>query len=260
MNIKLISIYQYNIDPDVPEKNIERIQDSASRAASENSSLLILPELCLHGYNYAKIAGWTEWMLPSLTNVICEIARSNSISLAGSYVENDQGKFYNTFMMVNAEGLIIQKYRKIHLFNLLGEGDFFSPGDSITPFHSEFGISGSAICYDLRFPEFFRKLANNGFQLVIIPAEWPKPRIEHWNVLLRARAIENQVFVIGVNCVGSILGVDYGGNSAVINPWGDVIAELGESDGLLTVQIDLDNVEDVRNRIPVWLDRKPDLY
>jgi predicted amidohydrolase len=260
MNTKLISIYQYNINPNDLDLNLQRIMESARLAAIEKSSLLILPELCLHGYNYARINGWKNWMLPAVTDVIGEIAKSNSIAIAGSFVENDQGKLYNTFVMVNSEGMIVHTYRKIHLFNLLGEGDFFSAGNEIRPFNSELGITGSAICYDLRFPEFIRKLALNNCGVMIIPAEWPKPRIEHWKILLQARAIENQVFMIGVNCVGSVLGVDYGGNSAVVNPWGEVIASLDENEGLITVPIDLDLVEDVRKRIPVWADRKPDIY
>jgi predicted amidohydrolase len=260
MNTKLVSIYQYNINPNDPDLNLQRIMEAARLAAKENSSLLILPELCLHGYNYARINSWNTWMLPSLTNVIGEIARSYSIAIAGSVVEYVQGKFYNTFVMVNSEGLIVHTYRKIHLFNLLGEGDFFSAGNEIKPFNSDLGKTGSAICYDLRFPEFFRKLALNNCGVMIIPAEWPKARIEHWKILLQARAIENQVFVIGVNCIGSVLGVDYGGNSAVINPWGEVVASVGENEGLITVPIDLDLVNEVRKRIPVWEDHKPDLY
>jgi predicted amidohydrolase len=260
MNTKHISIYQYNINPNDPDVNLQRISESAKLANKEKSSLLILPELCLHGYNYATITEWKNWMLPSVTNAIGEIARSNSIAIAGSFVEKVNRNFFNTFMMVNSEGIIVHTYRKIHLFNLLGEGDFFSAGNEIKPFNSELGITGSAICYDLRFPEFFRKLALNNCYVMIIPAEWPKVRIEHWKILLEARAIENQVFVIGVNCIGSVLGVDYGGNSAVINPWGEVVVSLGENEGFITVPIDMDLVEDVRKRIPVWTDRKPDIY
>jgi omega-amidase len=260
MNTKLVSIYQYNIDPNDPDINLKRIKGSARIAAKNKSSLLILPELCLHGYNYTRINEWKEWMLPGVTSILGEIACSNSIAIAGSFVEKDKGRFYNTFVMINSEGLIVHKYRKMHLFNLLGEGDFFSPGNDIKPFNSVLGVTGSAICYDLRFPEFFRKLAINNCRVLIIPAEWPKPRVEHWKTLLQARAIENQVFVIGVNCVGSVLGVDYGGNSTAVNPWGEIIAKLGEKEGLATVQIDLDLVDDVRKRIPVWSDRKPDLY
>jgi omega-amidase len=260
MNTQLVSIFQYNIDSNDPNLNLQRIKESARLAAKEKSSLLILPELCLHGYNYASINGWNKWTLPSVTDVIGEIAMSNAISIAGSFVENEHGNFYNTFVMVNSEGFIVHKYRKIHLFNLLGEGDFFSAGNEIKPFNSVLGITGSAICYDLRFPEFIRKLAVNNCRVMIIPAEWPKTRIEHWKILLQARAIENQVFIIGVNCVGSVLGVDYGGNSAVINPWGEVVASMEEKEGLITIPIDLDLVEEVRNRIPVWADRRPDLY
>ena len=121
-------------------------------------------------------------------------------------------------------------------------------------------MTGAGICYDLRFPEVFRKLVLAGSRLIIIPAEWPSSRIEHWRILLQARAIENQVFMIGVNCTGNVLGFDYGGHSAVISPWGKILGELDDQEGFLTVKIDLDEVEQVRKRIPVWADRKPGIY
>jgi predicted amidohydrolase len=260
MEEKSISIYQYNINPDEPEMNFSRIRTSAEKAVQEGSSLLILPELCLHSYNYRKIPAMQPWILPDVCNVFSQIARANSISIAGTFVEMDQGRYFNTFIWVGSDGTILHKYRKIHLFDLLGEGDFFSAGDIISPFTTVFGLVGAGICYDLRFPEFFRKLVLAGSRLIVIPAEWPSVRIEHWRVLLKARAIENQVFIVGVNCTGSILGVDYGGQSAVISPWGEILGELGVGEGFLTVKIDMDEIEKVRRKIPVWNDIRPEIY
>ena len=255
-----ISIYQYNINPHEPEMNFQAIQESAKKAAQAGSSLLVLPELCLHGYNYEKIPAMDRWLLSTVGDELSKIATSNSIAIAGTFVEFHEGKYFNTFMFMDSEGTLRHTYRKIHLFGSLGEGRFFTAGDLIAPFFTIFGTTGAAICYDLRFPEVFRKLVIAGSRLIIIPAEWPTSRIEHWRILLQARAIENQVFMIGVNCTGKVLGFDYGGHSAVISPWGKILGELNDQEGFLTVKIDLDEVEQVRKRIPVWADRKPGIY
>ncbi len=257
---KRISIYQYCINPLDPAENLAKVKYAASHSALQNSSLLVLPELCLNGYCYERIPHYHEYFLPSIATALKEIAKANRIALVGSFIEYDAGNYYNTFIYINAFGEIIHQYRKIHLFNLLGEGEFFKPGSNISTFQTDDTTIGSGICYDLRFPEFCRKLSIDGAEMIILPAEWPAKRIDHWKVLLKARAIENQVFVVGVNCTGNILDVDYGGNSAIIDPWGELITHLEEAEGLVTAEIDLNEIESVRSRITVWKDRKPRLY
>ena len=113
---------------------------------------------------------------------------------------------------------------------------------------------------DLRFTELFRKYALGGARLVILPAEWPGRRAAHWKILLRARAIENQMFVLGVNRVGESKGEWFGGGSAVIDPWGEAVVEGGEGPTLLHAEIEMGLVDEVRKRIPVFEDRRPDIY
>jgi omega-amidase len=138
------------------------------------------------------------------------------------------------------------------------EDKWLNAGNSLEIIPTPWGPVGLAICYDLRFPEMFRKYALQGVKMVLIPAEWPSRRIEHWRVLLRARAIENQMFVVATNCVG---GSDpIGGHSAVIDPWGQVIIEGEQEQVLLTTEIDLDVVNQVRERIPVLKEVRPDIY
>jgi predicted amidohydrolase len=122
------------------------------------------------------------------------------------------------------------------------------------------GLTGIAICYDLRFPELLRRYAVQGAKLIIIPAEWPIERIDHWRALLQARAIENQAYIVATNSAGKTGDKIFGGHSAVIDPWGKVMVELGEQPGLATVDIDLDYVDTVRARIPVFEDRRTDIY
>jgi predicted amidohydrolase len=122
-------------------------------------------------------------------------------------------------------------------------------------------MTGLGICYDLRFTEMWRKYALGGARLFLLPAEWPARRAAHWQTLLRARAIENQVFVAACNRVGESKGETFAGKSAAIDPWGDAVVEAGaENEVLLTCEIDLAKVDDIRQRIPVFKDRRPELY
>lgn len=116
------------------------------------------------------------------------------------------------------------------------------------------------ICYDLRFPELARSLALDGAHIVFVPAEWPHPRLNHWRALLQARAIENQMFIVAVNRVGKGGNHTFCGHSMVVDPWGSILAEMKEEEASLTVDIDLEEVDRVRRKIPVFKDRIPDCY
>ena len=137
-----------------------------------------------------------------------------------------------------------------------------TPGDALPVFDLPWGRTALAICYDLRFPEMWRHYMQAGAQLILIPAEWPIPRVEHWRLLLRARAVENQLFVVGCNRAGG--GSDsqhpFGGHSAAVDPWGKVLVEGELEPGLFLATLDLEEVARCRRLFP-WLDdRRPDLY
>jgi predicted amidohydrolase len=140
------------------------------------------------------------------------------------------------------------------------EEQYLAPGQAATLLDLPWGKTGLIICYDLRFPELIRHYALQGARLILIPAEWPHPRREHWRTLLRARAIENQCFVAACNRVGQSKGAAFFGASTVVDPWGEPLIEGGETEALLTVTIDLAQVDVVRQRIPVFADRRPELY
>ena len=166
----------------------------------------------------------------------------------------------NTCTWHNTTGEHVATYSKLHLFRLMAEEKFLTAGEGPTIVETPWGKMGLAICYDLRFPELFRWYALNGVSAVIIPAEWPHPRLMHWRTLLRARAIENQMFIIACNRVGSKGNDRFFGHSAIVDPWGETIIEGGESEMLLTATVDLASVEAVRKKIPVFADRRPDVY
>jgi predicted amidohydrolase len=148
----------------------------------------------------------------------------------------------------------------VHLYRLMKEDLCLTAGAQTTIVELPWAPAGLAICYDLRFPELFRKYALAGARMVILPAEWPRPRLAHWRTLLRARAIENQMYVIACNRVGGTSGDQFPGHSAIVDPWGRAIVEGGEDEEVLTAEINLDEVTSFRKLIPVFEDRRPDLY
>jgi predicted amidohydrolase len=157
-------------------------------------------------------------------------------------------------------GRLAGVYRKIHLFSLLGEDRVFSAGDRWLAADTSIGKIGVIICYDLRFPELSRRLAVEGAQILCIPAQWPKPRDEHWRTLLLARAIENQFFVVASNTCGMIGKLDFFGTSMIIGPRGEVLAEAGEQETEITASLDMRDMADWRAQIPCLRDRRPELY
>lgn len=171
--------------------------------------------------------------------------------------------YSNTGFVVTAKGFSwAQGYRKIHLFSPLNEHRNFLPGDTLGLFPSPFGALGLAICYDVRFPEQFRALQKKHAKIIFLPSAWPLSRLQHFRLLLQARAVENQVFMVGINRVGlSARGFPFAGHSMVVNPWGDILFEMGEKKvGWGMVEIDLKDVQNARGRLNVLADARLDLY
>jgi predicted amidohydrolase len=142
----------------------------------------------------------------------------------------------------------------------MDEDRYLQPGSAPLLLDLPWGPTAFAICYDLRFPELFRRYAVEGAKIIVLPAEWPMERIEHWRALLIARAIENQCYMIATNACGQTGETIFGGHSMIEDPWGKIVMELGEQPGLATAEIELELVDAVRKRIPVFDDRRPELY
>jgi predicted amidohydrolase len=179
---------------------------------------------------------------------------------------NDNGKASNASILFDPQGRIAGIYRKAHLFAMIREADHLASGNSLCIVDTPWGKIGLTICYDIRFPELFRTYALKGAMIVLSPMAFPHPRIEHWKTLVRARAIENQFFMIGTNRVGEEnLGrcgkISYCGASAIIDPWGVTVIEGSETkEELLTAAIEVNKVNEVRGKMSVLRDRRPDLY
>jgi omega-amidase len=244
-----IAIWQEHILFGDGRANLDGLQGMARQASQHGANLLLIPELALHGYHRASITGAKELHLPYHQTELGAIAQQEKIAIAGSFVEEQDGRAYNTMTYIHSDGSCAGSYRKTHLFKKLNEHTFFQPGDHLTVVDTPFGRIGLAICYDLRFPEIFRAMTRAGATGFLISAEWPAERIHHWKALLQARAIENQAWVAACNCTGLTGKVEFGGNSMIALPGGDVFC-AGADPQLWRQTIPLEQVVEIRKANP----------
>jgi predicted amidohydrolase len=222
--------------------------------------LAILPELWNIGaFNYRDLEASAQSLDGNLVTALKSAAQTANIWLhGGSFVERlPDGGMANTAVLIDPTGKLVAHYRKIHLYGFdKGEAVTMTRGTEVVQIESTpVGSAGLAICYDLRFPELFRKQGDAGIETILITSGWPTPRINHWRVLLQARAIENQCWVIACNEVGPNGNVMLGGNSMVVSPRGEIVAEAGTSEEVLYADIDLTEVEQFRLEHPFQRDR-----
>lgn len=244
----------------------------AQLEALPDADLVVLPELWAHGgFASDTWAEQAETLDGPTVRRLAEVARKRRFWLhGGSIIERvvdgaDPGRegrgLWNTSLLFAPDGDLAATYRKIHRFGFGdGEPKLLEAGEDLTVASVRFAGGsadlGLATCYDLRFPELFRGLLEGGAGVVVVPAAWPLPRVEHWRLLGRARAVENQTWVLQCNTAGTHSGVTMGGHSQVIAPTGEVLGALGEDAGVLNVEIDLDLVAQTRELFPVLRDRR----
>jgi predicted amidohydrolase len=263
-----ISLIQSDIAWNDPSENITRCQTLAKRALDEGGELLIFPEMYSCGFS-APTGLLAKESSRIGTEFLLDFAAKYGVTLVGSMPELAQdGRLYNQAIAVSPEG-IIAEYRKIHLFSFGDENRHYSAGTAISQFklksdrHGDDGASVLRctlfICYDLRFADLFLAQAPHT-DLFIIIANWPHTRRDHWITLLKARAIETQSYVAGVNRVGSGGGLTYSGDSSLYHPDGTLVGALGDEAAILTRDIDSKNVASWRDLFPALKDRREDLY
>lgn len=260
-----VTLVQMDCHLGQPATNFDRAEEFVSEAARRGSDLVVLPELWSTAYDLENAGAHATPLAKNARDGgwfghVAQWAQQHGIWLTGSLLEAQNGRVNNCMALYNPAGELTAVYRKIHLFRLMQEEQYLAPGQEATLVDLPWGRAGLAICYDLRFPELFRRYALAGARLMVLPAEWPNPRREHWRTLLRARAIENQCFVVACNRVGESKGNTFFGASTVIDPWGEALIEGGAAETLLTVTLDLGRVDEARRRIPVFQDRRPELY
>ncbi|WP_226585352.1 carbon-nitrogen family hydrolase [Halobacillus litoralis] len=255
-----IAMIQMDIAFGNPEENRKQAAAKIEEAAQSGSEFILLPELWTTGYDLPRFEDIAEGLDGPSHQLMKEKAVRYGVTIAGSLAEKKDGNYYNTLVAYDAGGERVLDYRKAHLFRLMDEEKYLESGDAKGNFTVGDVPLAGVICYDIRFPEWMRTHMLNGARGLFVVAEWPEPRIDHWRSLLISRAIENQCFVIACNRAGADANNTFGGHSMVINPWGEVLAEAGLDEEILYASIDFKEVEAIREQIPIFQDRRPDLY
>jgi len=256
---------------DVKEKNLRKAEEMIDQAVQAGAKVVVLPEMfnCPYQNRYfslfAEEEGGLSWQEMSL------IARRNNIFLVGGSIPeiDEENHIYNTSYVFDPQGRQIAKHRKMHLFDIdvkggqyFKESDTLTAGNRVTVFDTPYGRFGLMICYDIRFPELSRALVQRDAKFIVVPAAFNMTTgPAHWELLFRTRALDNQVFTIGAAPARDISGsyVSYG-NSLVVDPWGTVLQRLGGEEGILVQELDLAQIEKVREELPLLKHRRNDVY
>ena len=254
-----IAIAQWNIQDGDIDYNISKLKTFSEKAKAQNADLLQIPEMWYFGYDYDNFKKFGSGLSEGAFKEISQVAKEFQIAVCGTSAKKENNGFYNTMTFVDQFGDIQFAYDKLHLFAPMGEADNFKPGNKIEVGEWEDWTIGLAICYDLRFPELFRKQIIQGAKLILVSAQWPVTRIEHWDLLLRARAIENQAFVVGCNRTGSTEDYTFPGHSAIIAPDGNVMIQADDSEGIWQTEITIDILYNYRKTLPFLYDIRNDL-
>ncbi|KEO85128.1 carbon-nitrogen family hydrolase [Tumebacillus flagellatus] len=256
-----LALLQMDIAFGQPEANRAKVREWVAEAARGGAEWVVLPEMWNTGYSLTNITEIADRDGQETIALMSELARTHNLHIhAGSVANLVDGKVYNSTFVFNPQGDVIGTYSKIHLFRLMDEEKYLEAGNEIGLFEWNGVQVGTMICYDLRFPELTRTMSLAGAQIVFLPAEWPHPRLNHWRHLQIARAIENQMFFVSTNRVGTAGETEFFGHSMVIDPWGEVLVEGDETEQILYATVDLGIVPEIRSRIPIFEDRRSELY
>ncbi len=252
------------------EESRAKAKAMVSEAAKNGAQVIALPEMwnCPYANEYFKPYGEPED--GPTVQFLSDLAKEQDIYLiGGSISELDGDKVYNTSYSFDREGQLIGKHRKAHLFDInvkngirFMESDTLSPGDKATVIDTEYGKIGVAICYDVRFPELSRKMALEGAKLIVLPAAFNMTTgPAHWDLTMRARALDNQVYFAAVSPARDLKGVYRAyGSSCIATPWGEFLVKTDEKEGIVYGDIDLDYVESIREQLPLLKHRRPEIY
>jgi predicted amidohydrolase len=259
-----VSVAQISCSLGEPEGNLSKVRDFSKRAKKADAELILFPEMTDTGYSMPVIQKHAREWKGGFVATLQEIANELSIAIVSGVSERDGSSIYNSQVLVDPKGEIVAKYRKTHLYAVapVEEQMCFAPGDCFTSFKLGGLQFGFSICYDLRFPEMYRKLATQQHVgAFLISSAWPFPRVEHFQVLAQARAIENQAYVIASNRVGKDDDLWFCGNSAIIDPRGVIIAAASaDREELIHADLSQELVQSVRNRVQSLGHRRQDLY
>lgn len=265
-----LALSQMNVIDD-KEANLKKASSMIADGVKNNADFIILPEMFNCPYSNEKFIEYCEDEHDSNTlEWISNLAKENNVYiLAGSIPEKESDKIYNTSYLFDKSGSVIAKHRKMHLFDIdvkdkitFKESDVLTAGDELSIAKTEFGKIGIGICYDIRFVELARIMAESGAQILIYPGAFNQTTgPAHWELLFRSRALDNQVFCVGVApALNEDTSYHSYGHSIVTNPWGEVVAQGSEKEELILCEIDLNEIKKVREELPVLKNKRKDLY
>lgn len=270
MNKPRVAMIQMHVEED-KLRNVANASEFIKKAVEQKVDMAVLPEMFCCPYKTSNFPVYAEEEGGECYRLLSDLARTYGIYLiAGTMPEKDnEGRVFNTSYVFDRKGNKIGKHRKMHLFDIAVEGgqyfkesDTLTAGNEVTVFETEFGKMGLAVCYDFRFPELARLMVDAGAKAIFVPGAFNMTTgPAHWDVMFRSRAIDNQVYTIGVapsrdvnSCYTSY------GNSIIVAPWGNVVAQMDEKEGFLIGTLDLDYVEKVRRELPLLAHRRKDIY
>lgn len=245
-----VALGEYDTGWHDPAGSLSRAADIVRHSKSAGADLVVLPEMCTTGFTMEPREYAEPLDGPSVAR-LSSLARESHIHLIAGVSTRAEGRFYNSSILFDPDGTITAEYRKQRLFGFVQEDESYSAGDAPVVAGVDGVELGLFICFDLRFPELFRVVAPRVDAIVII-ANWPLARQSHWETLLRARAIESQAYVVGVNRTGSAGGANYAGGSFVFEPWGETVAH----GPLAVAEIDPGVVTSARRKFPLVEDRR----
>jgi len=253
----IIGIAQINIVWEDNAENMKKIEGFIKKASENKVELTLFPEMSLTGFtmNINSLSLREE----EIINWVKKIAIESNINIGIGYGIKVDGKGENKYIIISKEGNVLAKYTKMHPFSYSGENEKYHRGNKIyTCKINEFKIT-PFICYDLRFPEIFQK-ASKESQIITVAASWPKSREDHWMTLLKARAIENQCYVIGINRVGIGDGLEYNGSSMFVCPDGEILNEISGEEILIIEKLEIDKIKEIKDKFDIKNDRREELY
>ena len=257
-----IACLQMKMEIGCPAENFAHAVQMVEKAMEEAPDVLVLPETWNTGFfPKENLQALCDRDGERVKAVFGTLAKAYHVNIVAGSVSNVRGgKVYNTAMVFDRQGNCVASYDKTHLFTPAGEEDYYTPGDHLCRFQLDGVSCGIVICYDVRFPELVRSLTVQGLDMLFVVSQWPEARIPHLQTLTAARAIENQVFLVCCNACGMAGDTRFGGNSLILDPLGNPIAQAGETQQILTGVCDLQILTSIRGSIPVFQDRCPELY
>ena len=257
-----VSVLQMPVAIGAREENMATLRRMLAAAMKDAPDVAVLPELWDIGFFPRPLADYVDEDGAQAKDLLSSLAKQYHVNIVGGSVAAKVGNdTANRCYVFARDGALVADYDKTHLFSPAKEERFFRKGDHRAAFFLDGVKCAVAVCYDLRFPELFRRYALEDAAAVFLPAAWPAARIEHWATLSQARAIENQFFFVAVNGSGAFAnGMPLGGRSAVIDPWGVRLAEADEKEAILTAELDFSVRNEIKRTIDVFHDRREELY